>query len=229
MARLWRLGAILSRDWRCRTTVIIVDDHAVVRKGIRAFIENCDDIEIVGEAGSGKEAVQLCTEHAPDVVLMDLMMEDIDGIEATRLVKKISPRTNIIVLTSFHNDKHVFPAMKAGAQSYLLKDIGPAELAEAIRRAARGEATLHPRVAVQVIDSLNANKRDYASISELTEREIEVLQLISDGMSNADIAGKLCISEKTVKSHVSNILSKLNLTDRTQAAVYAWRQGLKKD
>jgi NarL family two-component system response regulator LiaR len=150
-----------------------------------------------------------------------------DGVETTRRVKQISPRTQIIVLTSYHQDEHIFPAIRAGALSYLLKDIDSHELAGAIRKAARGEATLHPRVAARVVQELHgATRSEVNAFTELSERELEVLRLIADGVSNNEIAAQLVISEKTVKSHVSNILSKLHVLDRTQAAVYAWREGV---
>lgn len=210
-------------------TVLLVDDHSVVRQGVRAFLETQPDISVVSEAASGDEAVQLATEHAPDVVLMDLVMPGMDGVEATRQVKAASPRTQVIVLTSYHQDEHIFPAIRAGALSYLLKDVGPDELAEAVRKAAWGEAVLHPRVAARVVQEIHGARQNTQApnpFTELSDRELEVLRLIADGLTNADIAERLVISEKTVKSHVSNILSKLHLADRTQAAVYAWREGV---
>jgi two-component system, NarL family, response regulator LiaR len=213
-----------------KVTVGLVDDHAIIRQGVRAFMEIQGDLNIVGEAGSGEEAVRLCQEHAPDVLLMDLVMPGMDGVEATRQVKAVSPRTQVIILTSYHDDEHILPAMKAGALSYLLKDVDPAELVKAVRKAARGEVVLHPRVAAQVVQALHGVTRPGAAnpLADLSEREMEVLRLIANGLSNTGIADQLCISEKTVKSHVSNILSKLQLADRTQAAVFAWRQGVMK-
>jgi len=215
-------------------TVIIVDDHRVVRQGVRAFLETHPDITVVAEAASGQEAVHLAARHAPDVMLMDLVMPGMDGVETTRAVKRTSPRTQVIVLTSYHEDEHIFPAIRAGAISYLLKDVAPEALADAVRKAARGEAVLHPRVAARLIQELHAARETSSSataspFAELTERELEVLRLVAQGMSNAAIAEQLVISERTVKSHVSNILSKLHLSDRTQAAVYAWRKGLMND
>ena len=208
-------------------TVLLVDDHAVVRQGVSAFFGAQADLEVVGEAGSGSEAVRLATEKAPDVVLMDLMMPGMDGDEATRRLKQVSPRSQVIVLTSYHDDEHIFPAIRAGALSYLLKDAGPDELADAVRKAARGEAVLHPRVAARVVQELSgARAAEVNPFTELTERELEVLRLLAEALSNAEIAERLVISEKTVKSHVSNILGKLHLADRTQAAVYAWREGV---
>lgn len=208
-------------------TVLLVDDHEVVRQGLRASLEARPDFTVVGEAESGEAAVRLAGEHIPDVILMDLIMPGMDGVEATRQVKNISPRTHIIMLTSYHEDEHIFPALQAGATSYILKDVKMDELAEAIRRAAQGEATLHPRVASRVIQELHgARHLELNPFTELTGREFEVLKLIAEGLSNSNIATQLVISESTVKGHVSNILSKLHLADRTQAAVYAWRKGV---
>jgi NarL family two-component system response regulator LiaR len=208
-------------------TVLIVDDHEVVRQGVRAYLEAQDDFDVVGEAASGTEAIELALEQIPDVVLMDLVMSGMDGVEATRNVKDISPRSQIVVLTSYHEDEHIFPALQAGAISYILKDIKMEDLADAIRRAAKGEATLHPRVAARVIRDIHSSKSEELNpFTELTPREIDVIKLIATGMPNSQIADELVISENTVKGHVSNILSKLHLADRTQAAVYAWRQGI---
>jgi NarL family two-component system response regulator LiaR len=208
-------------------TVLLVDDHALVRQGVRTFLATQPDLSVVGEAGTGAEAVILATLHVPDVVLMDLIMPDMDGVEATRHVKQVSPRSQVVVVTSYHEDEHIFPALKAGALSYLLKDLSSDELASAIRKAAVGEAMLHPRVAARVIQELQGRRAEKVNpFTELSERELEVLKLIADGMSNAGIAARLFLSEKTVKGHVSNILSKLHLVDRTQAAVYAWREGI---
>jgi NarL family two-component system response regulator LiaR len=208
-------------------TVLLVDDHALVRDGVRAYLQTQRDLLVVAEAASGAEAVRLVAEHAPDVVLMDLSMPDTDGVEATRRVRSISPRTQVIVLTSFHDDGHIFPAIKAGAISYLLKDIAPRELADAVRQAARGESVLHPRVATRLVRDLRAEREQPSNLfAELTDREFEVLRLIADGRSNAEIAAALVLSEKTIKGYVSNLLEKLRLADRTQAAVMAWREGL---
>jgi NarL family two-component system response regulator LiaR len=208
-------------------TVLLVDDHEVVRSGVSAFLESQPDFEVVGEAKSGVEAVDLALKHVPDVVLMDLVMAKMDGVEATRQVKNVSPRTKIVVLTSYHQDEYIFPALQAGAISYILKDVKMDELADALRRASQGEATLHPRVASRVIQELHgANREELNPYTELTDREMEVLKLIAKGLSNSKIAEELVISVNTVKGHVSNILSKLHLADRTQAAVYAWKQGI---
>ncbi len=208
-------------------SVLLVDDHEMVRSGVKAFLITQPDISVVGEAGSGEEAVKLATQHIPDVILMDLIMPNMDGVEATRRVKQVSPRSQVVVLTSYHEDEHIFPALKAGALSYILKDVSADELASAVRKAAVREAVLHPRVAARVIKELQGKREDNLNpFTELSERELEVLKLIADGMSNAEMAAKLVLSEKTVKGHVSNILSKLHLADRTQAAVYAWREGV---
>jgi two-component system, NarL family, response regulator LiaR len=208
-------------------TILIADDHEVVRQGIRAYLAAQPDLEVVGEASSGEEAVRLAGELVPDVALLDLIMPGMDGIEATRLLKKASPRTQVVVLTSYHEDEHIFPALRAGAISYLLKDVKMEELVAAIRRAAQGEATLHPRVASRVIQEIHGARRENINpFTELTDRELEVLRLIAKGLSNSEIAEKMVISENTVKGHVSNILSKLHLADRTQAAIYAWKEGI---
>jgi NarL family two-component system response regulator LiaR len=208
-------------------TVMIVDDHEMVRNGARGYLEAQPEISVVAEAESGAEAVRLAREFVPDVVLMDLVMPGMDGVEATRKVKDISPRTQIIILTSFHEDEHIFPALQAGAISYMLKDVKATELVEAIRRASIGEATLHPRIASRLVRQFSRGKPDRSSLfTELTDREAEVLALIARGFTNQKIADDLVISVGTVKGHVSNILSKLHLADRTQAAVYAWQEGI---
>jgi DNA-binding NarL/FixJ family response regulator len=208
-------------------TVMIVDDHDMVRRGASSYLEAQPDISVVAQAGTGEEAVRLAREYVPDVVLMDLVMPGMDGVDATRKVKDVSPRTQIIILTSFHQDEFIFPALQAGAISYLLKDVKATELVEAIRRAAHGEATLHPKIAARVIKTFRSLEPDEATpFLALTEREMEVLKLIARGCSNEKIADQLVISIGTVKGHVSNILSKLHLVDRTQAAAYAWQAGI---
>ena len=208
-------------------SVFIVDDHAVVRQGIRAFLQALPDMEVVGEAENGTQAVELALQTAPDVVLMDLVMPDMDGVEATRRVKSASPRTQVVIFTSYYRDEYIFPAIRAGALSYILNDADPAELAEAIRKAAHGEAMLNPRVAARLVQEIQGIRAEETNpFAELSERELEVLRLIANGASNREIADQLVISEKTVKSHVSNILSKLHLVDRTQAAAYAWNKGI---
>lgn len=210
-----------------KISLLITDDHAIVRQGIRTFLELQPDLTVLGEADSGETAIRMVAELVPDVVLMDLVMPGIGGVEATRQVKQASPHSQIIILTSYHEDEYIFPALRAGALSYVLKDIDPDELADTIRKAARGESTLHPRVATRVVQEMRGAKRNTPNLfTDLSDRELEVLRLIADGLSNAEIASKLIISEKTVKGHVSNILGKLHMLDRTQAAVFAWQQGL---
>ncbi len=209
-----------------KISLLLTDDHAIVRQGIRAFLELQPDLMVIGEADSGENAVRMAAEFAPDIVLMDLVMPGIGGVEATRQVKQVSPHSQVIVLTSYHEDEYIFPALRAGALSYVLKDVGPEELADIVRKAACGESILHPRIAARVVQELRGTRTDTPNIfTELSERELGVLRLIAAGCSNAEIANKLVISEKTVKGHVSNILSKLHMMDRTQAAVFAWQQG----
>lgn len=202
---------------------MIADDHEVVRNGIRSYLETLSDFQVVGEAASGEEAIGLVSELVPDIVLMDLIMPGLDGIETTRRIKQISPRTQVVVLTSYHEDAHIFPALKAGAISYILKDMKMDKLVEALQ----GEVTLHPRVAARVLQNLRGESDEEPQLlADLTDRELDVLKLIANGLSNSQIAEKLVISENTVKGHVSNILSKLHLADRTQVAVYAWQRGI---
>ena len=208
-------------------SILIVDDHEVVRNGIRSYLETIKDFDVVGEAESGEQAVRMVSELIPDIVLLDLIMPGMDGVETTRRIKQISPRSQVVVLTSYHEDAHIFPALKAGAISYILKDMKMDKLVEALRRAAQKEVTLHPLVAARVLQNIRSESgEDQPLFTELTERELEVLRLIANGMTNSQIAEKLVISENTVKGHVSNILSKLHLADRTQVAVYAWQKGL---
>jgi NarL family two-component system response regulator LiaR len=209
-----------------KVSVLLVDDHRVVRQGLRDFLELHDQIEVVGEAGSGEEGIRMARELLPDVVLMDLVMPGMDGVEATRHLTAVSPSSRVIVLTSFADDDKIFPAIKAGAISYLLKDISPEDLAHAVFAAQRNEAVLHPDVAVRLMHEFNVSRELGTPIDQLTERELDVLRLIAKGKSNKEIADTLVISEKTVKTHVSNLLSKLHLADRTQAAIYALRQRL---
>lgn len=224
----------LNGEGRETITVFIVDDHDIVRKGLRFYLSAYPEISIVGEAGDAQSAVAGVQEQVPDVVLMDLVLplrpggspDEEGGVQATRRICEISPRSKIVVLTSFTQDELIFAAIKAGALSYLLKDADAETVLKAIRAAARGEAILHPVVARRLMAEVGAPTRHPDPLSELTARELEVLQLIAQGKSNAEIATELVITERTVKAHVSNLLSKLHLTDRTQAAVYAWREGL---
>jgi two-component system, NarL family, response regulator LiaR len=210
-------------------SILIVDDHEVVRNGIRSYLETIKDFDVVGEAESGEKAVKMVSELIPDIVLLDLIMPGMDGVETTRQIKKISPRTQVVVLTSYHEDVHIFPALKAGAISYILKDMKMEKLADALQRAVRHEVTLHPLVAERVLRNIRGDdSEEPALFTELTERELDVLRLIAKGMTNSQIAETLVISENTVKGHVSNILSKLHLADRTQVAVYAWQRGIVK-
>jgi two-component system, NarL family, response regulator LiaR len=204
-------------------TVLLVDDHAVVRQGLRAFLDVTEGITVVGEASNGQEGVELVRALVPDVVLLDLVMPRMDGIEATRQIRTVSPSTRVIVLTSYGEDEKLFPAIKAGAISYLLKDISADTLVGAIFAAKRGEATLPPNIATKLMQQFAA--RDSRAVLEaLSERELDVLRQIAQGRSNKEISAVLGISEKTVKTHVSNILDKLHLADRTQAAIYALRE-----
>lgn len=208
--------------------VLIVDDHQVVRQGLRTFLELQEDILVVGEAGDGVTAVEMVRQLNPDVVLMDLVMPGLDGIAATRQVKSLAPEVNVIALTSFTEDKKVFPAIQAGASSYLLKDVSPDDLVEAIRAAYRGEARLHPDILRKVMEQVviqTVPTRDL-QVENLTVRELEVIRLVADGRNNQEIAQELVISEKTVKKHISNILGKLHMDDRTQLAIYALKKGL---
>ncbi|GAB4499917.1 MAG: response regulator transcription factor [Anaerolineales bacterium] len=209
-----------------RTSILIVDDHEVVRNGIRSYLERISDFQVIGEGASGEEALSMVSEMIPDIVLLDLMMPGMDGIETTRRIRQISPRTKVVVLTSYHEDVHIFPALKAGAISYILKDMKMDKLVDVLHRAVQGEVTLHPRVASRVLQNIRGEGSEQPLFTELTDRETDVLKLIASGLTNSQIAEKLVISENTVKGHVSNILSKLHLADRTQAAVYAWQQGI---
>jgi NarL family two-component system response regulator LiaR len=207
-------------------TILIVDDHTIVRQGVRTLLDIHPDLQVVGEAESAEAALLLVEELVPDVVLLDLLLPGMNGVEATRQMKRISPRTQIVVLTSYAEDEHIFPALRAGALSYLLKDIRPRDLAESIRKAACGESVLHSRIAARMIQEVREAKRKVPpAFAELTPRELDVLQLLADGQTNADIAAQLVLSEKTVRGYVSNILSKLHREDRTQVAVFAWQQG----
>jgi NarL family two-component system response regulator LiaR len=206
--------------------VLIADDHAIVRKGIRALLTTEKGIEVAGEATNGREAVEQERMLHPDVILMDLMMPEMDGIEAIQLILAHRPEACILVLTSFSDDDKVFPAITAGAQGYLLKDSGPKELVAAIGRVYRGESSLHPKITRKVLAELSHASEEETVDSPLTDREMEVLLFVARGWNNQQIAVELSISEATVRTHVSNILGKLELSSRTQAALYALKEGL---
>jgi NarL family two-component system response regulator LiaR len=204
--------------------VLIVDDHQVVREGLRNFLELQDGMEVAGEADDGEEGVALAAELRPDVVLMDLVMPKLGGVEAMRVLRESAPATRVNVLTSFIDEEHLLPAMRAGAAGYLLKNVQPQELARAIRAADAGEALIDPAVAARLVEALAEAEPD-DGYERLTPREREVLALIGRGFSNTRIALELGVAEKTAKTHVSNLLGKLGLADRTQAALYASRIG----
>lgn len=205
--------------------VYLADDHPIVRRGIRDLLETEPEIEVVGEASNGREAVAGVDALAPDVILMDLVMPQMDGIEAIRRIKAERPEARILVLTSFATDDKVFPAIKAGALGYLIKDTAPADLVRAIHQVYRGQAPLHPSIAQKVLSEIAGPVQAAPAPEPLTRREVDVLQLVARGFSNQEIAGELVISVATVYTHVSNILSKLHLASRTQAALYALREG----
>ncbi|WP_223593022.1 response regulator [Neobacillus bataviensis] len=210
--------------------ILIADDHHVVRRGLVFFLKTQENIEIIGEAKNGKEAVELAGTLLPDVVLMDLVMPVMDGIEATRKIKEMHPDMNIMILTSFSDQNHVIPAIEAGASGYQLKDIEPDELVKAIRQLMKGENQLHPKATTHLLTQFSSkNNEEKKPLEDLTRRELEVLKEIASGKSNKDIAASLFITEKTVKTHVSSILAKLELADRTQAALYAVRNGVIKN
>jgi two-component system, NarL family, response regulator LiaR len=206
--------------------VLIADDHAVVRQGLRTFLDLQDDVDVVGEAADGEEAVAAAAQHAPDVILLDLVMPGLDGIGALRRLRDAAPAARVIVLTSFGEDERLFTALRAGAVGFLLKDVEPAELVRAIRTAHAGQSPLSPAVAARVVEELASGGGQHGAADELTPRELEVLCLIARGRSNKRIALELGVAEKTVKTHVGHLLAKLGLTDRTQAALYAVREGL---
>jgi NarL family two-component system response regulator LiaR len=208
--------------------VLVVDDHQVVRQGLRTFLDLQDDISVIGEAEDGAQALELVRELKPDIVLMDLVMPHMDGIVATQQLRALGVSTRVIALTSFSEDDKVFPAIQAGAASYLLKDVSPDDLAEAIRAVHHGEARLHPDITRKLMEqvSMVRDTSPDSSVEKLTVREREVICLVALGRSNRELAQELFISEKTVKTHISNILSKLNLEHRTQLAIYAIKNKL---
>ena len=206
--------------------VLLVDDHEMVRIGLAAVLDTEDGIEVVGEASSGEEGIRLAQEYKPDVVLMDLVMDGMDGIEATRQLLQLFPDCKVIVLTSYLDDEKMYPVIEAGAFSYLLKTSRATEIADAIRAAARGQSVLESQVASKMMNRIRQPKPVAPAYTDLTEREMDVLHLLAQGKSNQDIADELIIGIKTVKFHVTNILAKLDVEDRTQAAIYAYKNGL---
>jgi NarL family two-component system response regulator LiaR len=206
--------------------VLVVDDHAIVRRGIRALLAEIDDIEVVGEASDGQEAIARTDSLSPDVILMDLVMPGMDGIKATRQITKHESGPRVLVLTSFASDDQVFPAIKAGALGYLLKDSEPAELVQAIHQVYRGEPSLQASIAQKVLHELRHPATRRPTPDPLTDREMEVLRLVAKGLSNPEIAQRLIVTEATVRTHVSNILSKLHLANRVQATLYALQEGI---
>ncbi len=206
--------------------VLLVDDHEMVRIGLAAVLSTEDGMEVVGEASSGAEGIRLAMEYKPDVVLMDLVMEGMDGIETTSRLLKQHPECKVIVLTSFLDDEKIYPVIEAGAFSYLLKTSRAAEIAQAIRAAARGQSILESQVAAKLMNRFRQTHQESKAHEDLTEREMEVLRLIAEGKSNQEVADALFIGVKTVKFHVTNLLAKLGVEDRTQAAIYAHKHGL---
>jgi len=213
-------------DRREPIRVLIVDDHTIVRKGIKALLAETSDIQVVGEASNGLDATQLSKQLEPDVILMDLLMPKMDGIEATRQISAQQPQAHVLVLTSFVGDEKIFPAIKAGAYGYLLKDSEPSELIRSIRMVYRGEPSLAPIIARKMMQEIQEQPAVKPSPESLTAREVEVLQLIAKGLSNEEIAAQLVISEVTVRTHISHLLAKLHLATRVQATLYALREGI---
>lgn len=207
--------------------ILIADDHHVVRRGLAFFLKTQRDIEIIGEAGNGREAIELARALRPDLILMDLVMPEMDGIQATKIIKGEMPEMKIMMLTSFSDQDHVIPALEAGASGYQLKDIEPDELIHCIKKIMAGENQLHPKATSHLLANLSNKESNEKNLMEqLTKRELDVLKEIARGKSNKEIASSLFITEKTVKTHVSNLLAKLELADRTQAALYAVKNQL---
>ena len=205
--------------------MLIVDDHTVVRQGLRFLLAQQGDIEVIGEAADGREAIETVRDQVPAVVLLDLLMPNTDGLTALREIKRLSPATQVVILTSHHGDAGLFDAIKAGAVSYVLKTSSVETVVDSVRAAARGESVLDPTVAAKVLEEMRRS-RDHEAVDQLSRREVDVLAALARGRSNKEIARELSISEETVKTHVSNILSKLHLADRTQAAIYGLQQRL---
>ena len=209
--------------------ILLADDHTLFRRGIRTILEQMDGVKVEGEAASGREAIELAHELVPDVILMDIRMPDGDGIEATRQILKENPHIGVILVTMYDDPESVFSAMRAGARGYVLKEADPEELRRVIEAAHCGEVMLCPIIAKKVLEHFGSDRkpqRPEMPYEKLTQRELEVLQLATDGLSNKEIGGTLVISEKTVKNHINNIFSKLQVNDRTQAILYALRKGL---
>jgi NarL family two-component system response regulator LiaR len=206
--------------------ILVVDDHVIVRQGIRALLTEYEDVEVVGEAGNGLDAVQAAESLKPDVVLMDLLMPGMDGVEATRRISEQWPDVRVLVVTTYSGDDLVFPAIKAGARGYALKDAGARELVGAIRQVYRGEPSLHPDIARKLLQEVRQPTPDRRAPDPLTAREVEVLRLLAEGLDNTEIAERLVVAEVTVRSHISRILDKLHLANRVQATLYALREGL---
>jgi len=206
--------------------VLVVDDHPVVRRGIKSLLAEEKDLEVVGEAANGKDAIQQAANLHPDVILMDLVMPEMTGVEAIQKITASNPEARILVMTSFAADDKVFPSIKAGALGYLMKDSDPEDLIRMIHQVHRGELSIHPTIARKVIQELNRPSEDPLTPEPLTERELEILQLLAQGVENKEIARRLVLREATVRTHVSNILSKLHLANRVQATLYALRKGI---
>ena len=208
--------------------ILLADDHALFRQGLKSLLESEADLRVIGEAQSGREAIRYAAETRPDVILMDMQMPELDGVKATQSILEINPRANVIILTMYRQDSYVFEAVKAGARGYLLKDADAAELIDAIRRVADGDTLLDPEMAASVLEDFKAKKESLPNEkhNDLTDREAAILRLLAQGSSNQEIALKLNISEKTVRNRLSEIFAKLQLNNRTQAALYAIREGL---
>lgn len=208
-------------------TILIVDDYEIIRNGIRSFLETQQEFKVIGEASSGNEAVEIVTRLIPDIVLLDMSMPDMDGIQTTLKIKKVSPHTQVVILTSLPDDRYIFPALKAGVVSYLQKNIKMDKLSDMLLCVARGEATFPPQVAASIIKHIRGKQNDdNLFLSNLSDRELEVLRLIACGFTNGQIAQRLHISENTVKGHIGNIRAKLQIADRVRLARFAWENGI---
>lgn len=224
----WENGLVQARGSMSKIKIMLAEDHVLVREGTKEMLDREEDIDVVAEAGDGEEAVRLATEQDLDIVIMDIALPKLNGIEATKQIKEISPGTAILVLTAYDDDEYVFALLEAGAAGYLLKDVSTDELVEAIRAVQAGESMLHPAIARKVVNrfSRHVEAEEETPLEELTEREIEVLQLAGKGITNREIADSLSISHRTVQAHLSHIFSKLGVGSRTEAVVYALRKGL---